>query len=64
MQSSSTEWNQQLIWYVFSKVIECLKQNIRKQNDCKKPLTTKQINWIQNIQIEMRKYKPVKCIEI
>ena len=29
-----TQRNQQLSRYVFSKVIECLKQNIRKQVDC------------------------------
>ena len=63
MQSLSTQWNQQLIRYVFSKVIECLEQNIRKQIDCKRPSNTTQNSWIQ-IQIEMRKYKAVKCIEI
>ena len=31
----STHWNKQLSSYVFSKVIECLEQNIRKQIDCK-----------------------------
>ena len=55
MESSSTQGNQQLIRYVFSKVIECLEQKIRKQTDCKRPLNTKQMNWIQNIQIEMQK---------
>ena len=64
MQSSSTQWNQQLIRYVFSKVIECLEQNVWKQIDCKRPSNTKQMNWTQNIQIEMRKYKAVKCFEI
>ena len=64
MQSLSTQWNQQLIRYVFSKVIECLEQNIRKQIDCKRPSNTNQMNWVQNIQIEMRKYKAVKCFEI
>ena len=60
MQSLSTQWNQQLISYVFStKVIEFLEQNIRKQIDCKRPSNTKQMNWVQNIQIEMRKYKAV-----
>ena len=63
MQSSSTEWNQQLIRYAFWKVIECLQQNIWKQIDCKRP-NTKQTNRIQNIQIEMRKFKAVTCIEI
>ena len=64
MQSSSTQWNQQLIRYMFWKVIECLEQKIRKQTDCKKPSNTKQINWIQNIQIEIRKYKVVKYNQV
>ena len=72
MQSLPTQWNQlgdvsrgcKLIRYVFSKVIECLEQNIRNQIDYKRPSNTRQINWIQNIQIEMWKYKAVKCIEI
>ena len=34
-QGLSTKWNQQLTGYVFSKVIECLEQNIRKQIDCR-----------------------------
>ena len=64
MQSLSTQWNQQLIRYVFSKVIKCLEQNIRKEIDCKRPSNAKQMNWVQNIQIKMRKYKAVKCFEI
>ena len=64
IQSLSTQWNQQFIRYVFSKVIECLEQNIRKQIDCKRPSNTKQMNWVQNTQIKMRKYKAVKCFEI
>ena len=39
-------------------------QNIRKQIDYKKPLNTKQMNRIQNIQIEVWKYKAVGCLEI
>ena len=35
MKSLSTQWNEQLIRCVFSKVIEFLKQNNRKQTDCK-----------------------------
>ena len=31
----SAQWNQRLSRHVFSKVIECLEQNIRKQIDCK-----------------------------
>ena len=49
MQSLSTHLYQQFIRYVFSKVIECLEQNIRKQIDCKRPSNTKQINRVQNI---------------
>ena len=39
----SMQWNQQLSKYVFSEVIECLEQNIRKQIDCKRPSSTKQM---------------------
>ena len=60
MQSLSTQWNQQLIRYVFSKVIECLEQNIRKQIDCKRPSNTKQMNRLQNIRIKIWKYKAVR----
>ena len=42
-----------------SKVIECSEQNIRKQIDCKRPSNTKQINRLQNIRIEIWKYKAV-----
>ena len=43
----------------FSKyqVIECLEQNIRKQIDCKRPSSTKQMNIVKNIRIEICKYK-------
>ena len=34
---------------MFSKVIECLEQNIRKQIDCKILHSTKHINIVQNI---------------
>ena len=40
----STQGNQELSGYVFLKVIECLEQNIRRQIDCKRPSTTKQMN--------------------
>ena len=49
MQSLSAHLYQQLIRYLFSKVIECLEQNIRKQTDCKRPSNTKQMNRVQNI---------------
>ena len=55
----STQWNRQLNKYV-SKAIECLEQNIRKQIDCKRPSNTKQMNRLQNIRIEIWKYKAVK----
>ena len=64
MQSFSPQWNQQLIRYAFSKVIKGLEQYIRKQIDCKRPSNTWQMNWVQKIQIEMRKYKAVECFEI
>ena len=44
MQSLSTQWNQQLIRYVFSRVMECLEQNIRKKIDCKRPSNTREMN--------------------
>ena len=43
MQNMWTQWNRQLTRYV-PKVIECLKQNIRKQIDCKRPSNTKPMN--------------------
>ena len=64
MQSLTTQWNQHLIRYLFSRVIECLEQSIRKQSDCKRPSNTRQMNWVQKIQIEMRKYKAIECFEI
>ena len=54
----SPQWNQQLSMYVFSK------QSIRKQTDCKRPSTTKQMNLAQNIQIEIWKFKAVEFFEI
>ena len=48
----SPQWNRELSSYV-SKVIECLKQNIRKSIDCKRPSNTKQMNRLQNIPIEL-----------
>ena len=47
----STQQNQQLSGYVFSKVIECLEQMIRKQIDCKRWSSTKQMNRVKNIWI-------------
>ena len=42
---------------MFSNVIECLEQNIRKQIDWKRPLSTKQMNREHvEIQIEELKY--------
>ena len=57
----STQWNQQLSSYVFSKVMECSEQNIRKQIDCARPSSTKQMNnRVQNIRIEISKCKSNK----
>ena len=44
MWNMSTQWNQQFSKHVFSKVIECFEQNIRKQIDCKRRLSTKKMN--------------------
>ena len=49
---------------MFSKVIECLEQNIQRQINCKRPLNTKQMNRAQNILIVIWKLTPVRCIEI
>ena len=57
MQSVSTQWNQQLSRYVLSKLIKFLEQNIRKQINCKRPSSTKQINRKQNIGITICKKK-------
>ena len=57
MSNMSTQRNQQLSRCVFSKVIECLEQNTRKQIDCKRPTSTKQMNRVQNIPIKICKYK-------
>ena len=37
---------------MFSKVIKCLEQNIRKQIDCKIPSSTKEMNRVSNIRIK------------
>ena len=49
---------------MFSKVIECLEQNIRKQMDCKIPSSTKQMNRVQSICIEIckQKYNQVRLV--
>ena len=43
-----------------SKIMECLEQNIRKQIDYKRPSNKKQMNRLQNIGIEIWKYKAVR----
>ena len=54
----STQWNQQLIKVgMFSKVIECLEENIQKYIDCGKPSSEKQMSRLQNIQMEICKWK-------
>ena len=35
-----------------------------KANWLQEAINTKQMNWAQNIQIEMRKYKAVECFEM
>ena len=50
----SVQWYQKCR-YVFSKVIECLEQNIWKQTDCKRLSSTKQMNRVKNIQIKICK---------
>ena len=48
---------QKLSKYVLSKVMECLEQNIRKQIDCKRPSSIRQMNREHvGIQIEELKY--------
>ena len=70
IQKMSTQWNQQLGRYVFSKVIEFLDkslewiQNVRKQIDNKKPSNTEKNNRVQNIWIKVWKYKADECLEI
>ena len=41
--------------YMFSKVIECLEQKIRKEIDCKRPSSTKQTKRVQKIRIKICK---------
>ena len=55
----SIQSNQQLNRYV-SKIIECSKQNVRKQITCRRPLNTNQVNRLQNIRMEIWKYKAVR----
>ena len=38
-----------IVVYVFSKVIECLEENIRKQIDSRRPSNTKEMSKVQNI---------------
>ena len=50
----SAQWNQhrQLSIYVFSKVIESLEQNIRKQIDCRRSLV--QNKWVEYKKFELK----------
>ena len=57
MSNMPTQWNRQLNRHML-KVIESLKENIRKQIDFKIP--SKQMNRLQNIGTEIRKYKAVR----
>ena len=54
-----TQWNQQPNRCVFSKVIECLEQNVRKQIDCKRPSNAKQMNRIFELKYGDRKLSNV-----
>ena len=60
-RAAITNWGQNVVQigasHVFSRVIECLEQNIRKQIDRKKPSCTKQMNREQNIRIKICKYE-------
>ena len=49
---------------MFSKGIECLEQNIRKQIGCKRSSNTKQMSRVQNIAFEIGKYKAVRKYKI
>ena len=46
---------------VFSKVSKCLKQNIRKEIDCRRLSCTKQMNRVQ-IEICKQKYNQVRSV--
>ena len=54
MQKKSTR-------YIFSNVIEYLKQNFRKQIDYKKPANAKHMNRVQSIRIKVWKCTAVGC---
>ena len=54
----STQCNQQLRRYMFSKVIECLEQKTQKKKkkiDYKRLSSTKQMNRVQSIRTEICK---------
>ena len=55
MKNMSTKLNQQRSRYMFSKLIECLKQTIREQIGCKRQSSTKQMNRVKNVLIEICK---------
>ena len=48
---------------LFSKLSECLEQNVRKKNDCQRALVTEQMRRPQNIRIVRRK-KIKKCNQV
>ena len=64
MSNMSTQSNQQLSRYAFSKVTKCLEQIIRRQIGCKRPLNIKQMSRLQKVRIEEWKCKAVECFEI
>ena len=47
---------------MFSKGIKFMDQNIRKQIDCKRPLSTKQMNRVENIRIEICTYNQERLV--
>ena len=71
MQKMWTQWNQQLIWYVFSKVYNRIIEKIKPSNEYKtfenkfiKKNHLRQDSWVQNIRIKVRKYEAVECLEM
>ena len=47
---------------MFSKGIKFMNQNIRKQIDCKRPLSTKQMNTVENTCIEIYTYNQERLV--
>ena len=60
----STQWNQQLSRYVFSKGIKFLEKTFANKSITKDSQIQKHMNNVQNIFIEIWKWKAVECLEI